>query len=88
MIDHAPLLINPTPLYELSPYLYMQFMEPLGATDGSVSAAWDFQQDAWRKDVIRATQELGPTMLRWGGVLAPTIAGKRALVHASNGYRC
>ncbi len=67
MIDHAPLLINPTPLYELSPYLYMQFMEPLGATDGSVSAAWDFQQDAWRKDVIRATQELGPTMLRWGG---------------------
>ena len=45
----------------------MQFMEPLGATDGSVSAAWDFQQDAWRNDVIHATQELGPTMLRWGG---------------------
>jgi hypothetical protein len=26
--------IDPTPLFELSPYLYMQFMEPLGVTDG------------------------------------------------------
>ena len=33
--------IDPTPRFELSPYLYMQFMEPLGATDGSVEAAWD-----------------------------------------------
>ena len=35
------ILVDPTPLFELSPYLYMQFMEPLGATDGSVEAAWD-----------------------------------------------
>ena len=33
--------VDPKPLFELSPYLYMQFMEPLGATDGSVEAAWD-----------------------------------------------
>jgi hypothetical protein len=32
--------VDPKPLFELSPYLYMQFMEPLGATDGSVEAAW------------------------------------------------
>ena len=38
--------IDPTPLFELSPYLYMQFMEPLGATDGSVEAAWDHLRDA------------------------------------------
>ncbi len=24
------LAVDPTPLFELSPYLYMQFMEPLG----------------------------------------------------------
>ena len=29
------------PAFELSPYLYMQFMEPLGVTDSSVEAAWD-----------------------------------------------
>ena len=28
--------VDPKPQFELSPYLYMQFMEPLGATDGSV----------------------------------------------------
>ena len=37
--------IDPKPLFELSPYLYMQFMEPLGATDGSVEAAWDHLRD-------------------------------------------
>ena len=62
------IVIDPTPKHELSPYLYMQFMEPLGATDGSVEAAWDHRTDQWRPDVIRATQELNPTMMRWGGI--------------------
>jgi alpha-L-arabinofuranosidase len=61
------LVIDPTPRFELSPYLYMQFMEPLGTTDGSVDAAWDFIRDRWREDVIAITKELSPTMLRWGG---------------------
>jgi alpha-N-arabinofuranosidase len=61
------LIINPQPTFTLSPYLYMQFMEPLGVTDGSVSAAWDFQRDSWRDDVVKATRILGPTMIRWGG---------------------
>lgn len=59
--------IDPTPQFELSPYLYMQFMEPLGTTDSSVDAAWDFNHDRWRQDVIDITKELSPTMLRWGG---------------------
>jgi len=42
------LTIDPTPLFELSPHLYMQFMEPLGVTDSSVDAAWDFLGDGWR----------------------------------------
>ena len=37
----------------------MQFMEPLGATDGSVEAAWDHLRDEWREDVVAVTRELG-----------------------------
>jgi alpha-N-arabinofuranosidase len=62
------LKVDLTPKFELSPYLYMQFMEPLGVTDSSVEAAWDHQRDAWRPDVVEVTRELEPTMLRWGGI--------------------
>ena len=66
--DGTALVVDPTPLFELSPYLYMQFMEPLGATDGSVEAAWDHAADRWREDVLEVTRELAPTMMRWGGI--------------------
>ena len=59
--------IDPAPRFALSPYLYMQFMEPLGVTDSSVDAAWDFGADQWREDVIETTRELSPSLLRWGG---------------------
>ena len=62
--------VDSSPLFELSPYLFMQFMEPLGATDGSVEAAWDHLRDDWREDVVTITRELGPTMMRWGGIFA------------------
>ncbi|MCA9237929.1 MAG: hypothetical protein KDA44_20795 [Planctomycetales bacterium] len=57
-----------SPQHELSPYLFMQFMEPLGVTDGSVEAAWDHQRDAWREDVVAETARLAPGMMRWGGI--------------------
>jgi alpha-N-arabinofuranosidase len=60
------LVINPAPGFELSPYLYMQFMEPLGATDGSVEAAWDHLTEQWRDDVVAVTKELAPPMMRLG----------------------
>ena len=60
--------IDPKPLHELSPYLYMQFMEPLGATDGSVEASWDHLNDRWRRDLVEVTGKLGATMMRWGGI--------------------
>ncbi len=63
----AGLEIDSTPRFELSPYLYMQFMEPLGTTDGSVAAAWDFLNNRWRADVIETTRSLSPTLIRWGG---------------------
>jgi alpha-N-arabinofuranosidase len=62
------LAIDPEPQYDLSPHLYMQFMEPLGTTDGSVAAAWDFAHDRWREDVVAVTRKLGPPLMRWGGI--------------------
>ena len=61
------ILIDPTPQYELSPYLFMQFMEPLGASDSSIEAAWDHIKGDWRGDVVELTRDLSPTMIRWGG---------------------
>jgi alpha-N-arabinofuranosidase len=66
--ERSRIAVDPTPLFDVSPYLFMQFMEPLGATDGSVEAAWDHLRDDWREDVVAMTRELGPTMMRWGGI--------------------
>lgn len=68
--NRSALVVDPAPQFELSPYLYMQFMEPLGATDGSVEAAWDHSIDRWREDVLAVTHDLAPTMMRWGGIFA------------------
>ncbi|MBI4893293.1 MAG: alpha-L-arabinofuranosidase [Acidobacteria bacterium] len=66
--EPAAVLIDPAPRFEVSPWLYMQFMEPLGVTDSSVEAAWDYEQDDWRKSFVAATRDLGPQVLRWGGL--------------------
>jgi alpha-L-arabinofuranosidase len=62
--------IDPTPQFEISPHLYMQFMEPLGVTDSSVEAAWDYNTDDWRKDFVETTKDLAPGMMRFGGLLS------------------
>jgi alpha-L-arabinofuranosidase len=48
----------------------MQFMEPLGVTDSSVDAAWDWEADDWRKDLVEVTRDLAPDVIRWGGLFA------------------
>jgi alpha-L-arabinofuranosidase len=63
-------VIDPQPLFDISPHLYMQFMEPLGVTDSSVEAAWDYSRDDWRRDFVETTQGLAPGMLRYGGLLS------------------
>lgn len=60
--------IDPKPLFDVSPHLYMQFMEPLGTTDSSVEAAWDYDRDDWRADFIEAVSDLAPDVVRWGGL--------------------
>jgi alpha-L-arabinofuranosidase len=64
------LVIDPKPLFDISPWLYMQFMEPLGVTDPAVEAAWDYEKDDWRKDFVETTTSLAPGVLRFGGLFS------------------
>ena len=56
--------------HSISPYLYMQFMEPLGVADSSVDAGWDFDNNKWFDGLIDCVRELSPTMVRFGGCFA------------------
>ena len=62
--------IDPRPLFPISPWLHMQFMEPLGLTDSSVEAAWDWDADAWRRDFVAVTADLAPDVIRYGGLFS------------------
>jgi len=61
------LVVDPRPLFDISPNLYMQFMEPLGVTDSSVDACWDWAGEDWRGDFVKVVRELAPDVIRWGG---------------------
>lgn len=78
--DSIPTIhIHPAPRFEISPWLFMQFMEPLGVTDSSVEAAWNHQTGNWRDDVVGVTKELAPGMIRWGGILSSYYRWKEAV---------
>jgi alpha-L-arabinofuranosidase len=62
------IVVDPKPLFDISPYLSMQFMEPLGVTDSSVEAGWDYDRDDWREDLISTVQDLAPDVVRFGGL--------------------
>ena len=66
--DTKSIVVDPTPRFEISPHLYMQFMEPLGSTDSSVEAAWDYDRDDWRKDFVDVVADLAPGAMRFGGL--------------------
>src|SRR5215831_1395357 len=66
--DASAVVIDPQPLFEISPLLYMQFMEPLGTTDSSVEAAWNYETDDWRQDFIDVVADLAPGAMRFGGL--------------------
>ncbi|HZQ55669.1 MAG TPA: alpha-L-arabinofuranosidase [Bryobacteraceae bacterium] len=42
-------------------------MEPLGTTDSSVEASWDYRAGNWRKDFVTITRDLAPGVVRFGG---------------------
>ena len=69
------IVVDPKPKFELSPYLYMQFMEPLGTTDSSVDAAWDFTRDCWREDVVEV-------LAMYVGAKRKKLADREAVAHA------
>ncbi|MFZ2151778.1 MAG: twin-arginine translocation signal domain-containing protein, partial [Minisyncoccia bacterium] len=64
------IVIDPAPRFDISPYLYMQFMEPLGVTDSSVEAAWDYYRDDWRRDFVETAKDLAPGVIRYGGLFS------------------
>jgi alpha-L-arabinofuranosidase len=66
----ASVVVDPQPRFDISPWLYMQFMEPLGATDSSVEAAWDYDRDDWRKDFVDVVKDLAPGAMRFGGLFS------------------
>src|ERR1019366_8754147 len=66
--SRSSLLIDPQPKFDISPWLYMQFMEPLGVTDSSVEAAWDYDRDDWRQDFVDVVKDLAPGAMRFGGL--------------------
>jgi hypothetical protein len=68
--DANAIVVDPKPLFEISPWLYMQFMEPLGTTDSSVEACWDYDKDDWRADFVDVTRELAPGAMRFGGLFS------------------
>ncbi len=68
--ERDALVVDPRPLFEFSPWFYMQFMEPLGVTDSSVEAAWSYDRDDWREDFVETTRQLAPDVIRYGGLLS------------------
>jgi alpha-N-arabinofuranosidase len=64
------LVVDPKPLFDLSPQLYMQFMEPLGTTDSSVEACWSYDAENWRNDFMEASKDLAPDVMRFGGLFS------------------
>lgn len=71
--------IDTTPKHAISPYLFMQFAEPLGTADSSVDAGWDYLNECWHPRLIAKIRELGPTMIRWGGCFASYYHWKEAV---------
>lgn len=65
--------------HTISPYIFMQFAEPLGTSDSSVDAGWDFLNERWQPKLIEKVQELEPTMIRWGGCFASYYHWKEAV---------
>ncbi|MBR0459082.1 MAG: hypothetical protein IJJ26_07580 [Victivallales bacterium] len=67
------------PAFRLSPFLNMQFMEPLGNADSSVDAAWSFLENRWRPAAVELFRSLECKMLRWGGCFASYYHWKEAV---------
>ncbi|MDE3167032.1 MAG: alpha-L-arabinofuranosidase, partial [Acidobacteriota bacterium] len=68
--ETGAIAVDPAPRFAISPWLYMQFMEPLGATDASVEACWDYDAGGWRKDFVDVVRDLAPGAIRFGGLFS------------------
>lgn len=62
------IVLDTTPVAARSARLFMQFMEPLGTTDPSVEAGWDFVHHRWKNEFLHTVRDLAPGCIRWGGI--------------------
>ena len=86
--DTNAIVLDPAPLFDISPHLYMQFMEPLGITDSSVEAAWDYDADDWRKDFVDVVRDLAPGAMRFGGLFSRYYNWREGVGPVANRPRC
>lgn len=63
----AKIKIHKNSKHKISPYLFMQFAEPLGCSDTSIDASWDWINETWHPKVVEIVKKLAPPMIRWGG---------------------
>lgn len=63
----------------ISPYIFMQFAEPLGTADSSVDAGWDYLGERWQPKLLGKVKELEPTMIRFGGCFASYYRWREAV---------
>jgi alpha-N-arabinofuranosidase len=80
--------VDPKPLFDISPLLYMQFMEPLGISDSSVEASWDYDRDDWRADFVQAARDLAPGSIRFGGLFSRYYHWREGVGPAGADRRC
>lgn len=73
------LKLNTNKKHVISPYIFMQFAEPLGTSDASVDAGWDFLNEKWQDKLVEKVKELSPKMIRWGGCFASFYHWKEAV---------
>jgi alpha-L-arabinofuranosidase len=59
-------------------------MEPLGVTDSSVEAAWNYDADDWRKDFVDVVRDLAPGAMRFGGLFSRYYHWREGVGPAAN----
>ncbi|HLJ14193.1 MAG TPA: hypothetical protein VKV15_06825 [Bryobacteraceae bacterium] len=67
LAETRTIVVDPAPMFKVSPYLYMQYLQNIGISDGSTDCYWDYARDDFREDFVKITHDLSPGMLRYSG---------------------
>lgn len=77
LAQDAVIEIQNKPLHKINKFIYGNFVEFLGGSDGGFGAAWDDAKDDFRADVVQKLKELHAPIIRFpGGCFADTYHWK------------